>query len=78
MPRSDMVTLLVEGGRKHKLRAGDILGALTGSGVIAGDAVCKIHVSELRAYVAVKRAVERKKSLVVAIPIHYSDYRKLF
>jgi len=27
---------------------------------------------------AVKRAVEQKKSLVVAVPVHYADYRKLF
>jgi acetolactate synthase-1/2/3 large subunit len=26
----------------------------------------------------VRRAVERKKSLVVGIPVHYSDYRKMF
>jgi len=27
---------------------------------------------------AVKRAAEQKKSLVVAVPVHYADYRKLF
>ena len=27
---------------------------------------------------AVKRAVEQKKSLVVAVPVHYADYRKIF
>ena len=27
---------------------------------------------------AVRRAVEKKKSLVVGIPVHYADYRKLF
>jgi acetolactate synthase-1/2/3 large subunit len=27
---------------------------------------------------AVRRAVERKKSLVVGVPVHYADYRKLF
>ena len=27
---------------------------------------------------AVKRAVDEKKSLVVAVPVHYADYRKLF
>ena len=26
----------------------------------------------------VKRAVEKKKSLVVGVPVHYGDYRKLF
>jgi ATP-independent RNA helicase DbpA len=60
MPKNTMVTLVIEGGRRDKLRAGDILGALTGSGVIAGDAVGKIQVLEMRAYVAVKRTVEKK------------------
>ncbi|MFM8535269.1 MAG: thiamine pyrophosphate-binding protein [Acidimicrobiia bacterium] len=27
---------------------------------------------------AVKRAISRKKSLVVAVPVHYADYRKMF
>jgi len=27
---------------------------------------------------AVKRAVAQNKSLVVAVPVHYQDYRKLF
>jgi thiamine pyrophosphate-dependent acetolactate synthase large subunit-like protein len=27
---------------------------------------------------AVKRAVAQNKSLVVAVPVHYSDYRKMF
>ena len=27
---------------------------------------------------AVKRAVERKQSLVVGVPVHYGDYRRLF
>jgi acetolactate synthase-1/2/3 large subunit len=27
---------------------------------------------------AVRRAVEQKKSLVVGIPVHYGDYRKIF
>jgi ATP-independent RNA helicase DbpA len=59
LPQHSMVTLLIEGGRKDKLRAGDILGALTGSGAILGDQVGKIQVLELRTYVAVKRAVEK-------------------
>ena len=50
-----MVTLLIEGGRKDKLRVGDILGALTGDGGVAGDQVGKIQVMEMRTYVAVKR-----------------------
>ena len=59
MPKNSMVTLLIEGGRRDKLRAGDILGALTSSGAISGDAVGKIQVLEARAYVAVKCAVQK-------------------
>lgn len=53
--RAPMVTLLIDGGKKQKIRAGDILGALTGEGGIAGDAVGKIVITDLRAYVAVAK-----------------------
>jgi ATP-independent RNA helicase DbpA len=36
-----MVTLSIDAGRKSKVRAGDILGALTGEGGIAGADVGK-------------------------------------
>ncbi|MEN3763308.1 ATP-dependent RNA helicase DbpA [Aeromonas veronii] len=52
-----MVTLSIDAGRKTKVRAGDILGALTGEGGIAGADVGKIQISELYSYVAVKRSV---------------------
>ena len=52
-----MVTLSIDAGRKSKVRAGDILGALTGEGGIAGADVCKIQISEQYSYVAVKRQV---------------------
>jgi ATP-dependent RNA helicase DbpA len=52
-----MVTLSIDAGRKSKVRAGDILGALTGEGGIAGSDVGKIQVSEQYSYVAVKRQV---------------------
>jgi ATP-independent RNA helicase DbpA len=51
-----MVTLCIDGGRKNKLRPGDILGALTGDGGIAGSEVGKIDVLEYHAYVAIVRA----------------------
>jgi len=51
-----MVTLCIDGGRKNKLRPGDILGALTGGGGIAGSEVGKISVLELHAYVAIVRS----------------------
>ena len=52
-----MVTLSIYAGRKTKVRAGDILGALTGEGGIAGADVGKIQISEQYSYVAVKRQV---------------------
>jgi ATP-independent RNA helicase DbpA len=52
-----MMTLRISGGKKQKLRAGDILGALTGSDGIAGEDVGKINLFDLCAYVAVKRPV---------------------
>ncbi|WP_163558000.1 ATP-dependent RNA helicase DbpA [Halomonas sp. NO4] len=54
-----MTTLQLGGGKKQKLRPGDILGALTGEGGIAGDRVGKIKVLANSAYVAVERDVAR-------------------
>jgi len=48
-----MVTLLIDGGKKQKVRAGDILGALTGENGIDGKQVGKIQIFDNRAYVAV-------------------------
>jgi len=50
-------TLQISGGRKDKLRPGDILGALTATGGIAGSDVGKIKIADNVAFVAVKRAV---------------------
>ena len=55
-----MVTLQIDGGRKQKVRPGDILGALTGDAGIAGDCVGKIDINEFSAYVAVNREVASK------------------
>ena len=53
-------TLCVDGGKKSKLRPGDILGALTKEAEIPGDDIGKIHITEFHAYVAVKlRSVKR-------------------
>ena len=51
-----MVTLCIDGGRKNKLRPGDILGALTGTGGIAGSEVGKIDVLDSLTYVAIVRS----------------------
>jgi ATP-independent RNA helicase DbpA len=47
------VTLQIDGGKKQKLRPGDILGALTAKGGIAGKQVGKINIFDQQAYVAV-------------------------
>ncbi|MEZ9893243.1 ATP-dependent RNA helicase DbpA [Vibrio lentus] len=57
---SNMVTIQIDGGKKAKLRAGDILGALTGQGGIDGKSVGKINLFAMRAYVAVERAMAKK------------------
>ena len=48
-----MSTILIDGGKKQKIRPGDILGALTGEKGIAGNQVGKIHIFDNWAYVAV-------------------------
>ncbi|MEY3881471.1 MAG: hypothetical protein RIQ94_2267 [Pseudomonadota bacterium] len=50
-----MVTLWIDGGRKDKVRPGDILGALTGEAGIAGSEVGKIDIFDAHAYVAIKQ-----------------------
>ncbi|MGB9081770.1 MAG: DbpA RNA binding domain-containing protein [Desulfuromonadaceae bacterium] len=51
-----MVTFCIDGGRKNKLRPGDILGALTGEEGIAGSEVGRIDVFDSQAYVAIMRS----------------------
>jgi ATP-independent RNA helicase DbpA len=53
-PAALMTTLIIEGGRQDKLRAGDLLGALTGDVGLPGDAVGKIDIGAQRAYVAIR------------------------
>jgi ATP-independent RNA helicase DbpA len=52
-----MATLQIVGGRKEKIRAGDVLGALTGDCGYTKDQVGKINVNEFSTYVAVDRAI---------------------
>jgi len=55
-----MDTLRILGGRKDKVRPGDILGALTGeAGGLPGDDVGKIEIHDTFSFVAVSRAVSR-------------------
>ena len=53
--QSTMITLRIDGGKRQKVRPGDIVGALTGENGIQGDQVGKIQVSDNWAYVAVQR-----------------------
>ena len=52
-----MATLQIVGGRKEKIRAGDVLGALTGEAGFTREQVGKINVNEFSTYVAVQRQV---------------------
>ena len=54
-----MATLQIDGGKKQKVRPGDILGALTSQGGIEGKQVGKIHIFDNSAYVAVARSEAR-------------------
>ena len=51
--KAPMSTLQIDGGKKQKVRPGDILGALTGKNGIAGKQVGKIHTFDNCSYVAV-------------------------
>jgi ATP-independent RNA helicase DbpA len=51
-----MITVRIDGGKKDKLRPGDILGALTGDVGVPGDAVGTISITPTHSFVAVARA----------------------
>ncbi|WP_444925139.1 ATP-dependent RNA helicase DbpA [Microbulbifer sp. DLAB2-AF] len=56
--QAPMATLQIDGGKKQKVRPGDILGALTGGDrPINGKDVGKINVLDQTAYIAIKRNV---------------------
>ena len=55
-----MVTLQIVGGRKEKIRPGDVLGALTKDIGLEGTLIGKINVNEFSTYVAVARNVADK------------------
>ena len=71
-----MTTIQVGGGRKNKLRPGDLLGALTADGGVPGDAVGSIDLFDTYSYVAV-RTEQLKKALqqLVSRPIKGRKYR---
>ncbi len=55
-----MVTLQILGGRKEKIRPGDVLGALTGEIGYTREQVGKITVTDQSTYVAVARSIARE------------------
>ena len=55
-----MTTIQISGGRKNKLRPGDLLGALTAQDGIPGSAVGKIDLFDTYAYVAVQNDHAKK------------------
>jgi ATP-independent RNA helicase DbpA len=60
-PAASMQTLRLSGGRKDKLRPGDILGALTGeAGGLAGTDIGKIEIHDRFSYVAIAASASRR------------------
>jgi len=71
-----VTTIQISGGRKNKLRPGDLLGALTAVGGIPGDAVGSIDMFDNYAYVAVKNAhVQKAQRQLNDRPIKGRKYR---
>jgi ATP-independent RNA helicase DbpA len=55
--QAPMVTIQILGGRKEKIRAGDVLGALTKDAGLPAAQIGKINVNEFSTYVAVAREI---------------------
>jgi ATP-independent RNA helicase DbpA len=55
-----MSTLQMLGGRKDKIRPGDVLGALTGEAGFSGSQIGKITVTDQSTYIAVERKIARE------------------
>lgn len=56
----EMMTLCIDGGRKAKIRPGDILGALTGDAGLTAEEVGKIDMFPMHAYVAIRKASAKR------------------
>jgi len=68
--RALMSTIYISGGRKHNLRPGDILGALTKEAGLQRDEVGKIHILEVNSYTAITQdkiahAIERLNAVKI-------------
>ena len=58
--RASMSTLRIEGGKKQKLRPGDLVGALTKGDGINGDQLGKIQILDNWAYIAIDRDIAKQ------------------
>ncbi len=61
-----MVCLLIFGGRKDKLRPGDLLGALTSGNGLIGDQIGKITISDKVSYVAINQESVKQALTILA------------
>lgn len=59
LPSPTMVTLNIDGGKKDKLRPGDIIGALTKDAGLPFEKIGKIDMFDYAAYVAVDNSIAR-------------------
>ena len=65
---AEMITVKIDGGKKDKLRAGDLLGALTGDMGLHKDVIGKFNILPTRTYVAIRR--EAIRSALAALQKH--------
>jgi ATP-independent RNA helicase DbpA len=65
--QAEYLTLVIEGGKKDKLRKGDILGSLTADIGLPAESIGKIDVYDRQSYVAIKNNVI--KSITKSITI---------
>jgi ATP-independent RNA helicase DbpA len=71
-----VTTIQISGGRKNKLRPGDLLGALTAEGGIPGDAVGSIDLFDSYAYIAIMNPhVQKAQRQLNDRPIKGRKYR---
>ena len=60
-----MKTICILGGKKKKLRAGDILGALTKNQQLKGESIGKININDNLSYVAIESDLIQKASNIL-------------
>ncbi len=71
-----MTTIQINGGRRNKLRPGDVLGALTAEGGVRGEAVGSIDLLDTCGYVAVRNSqVAKALQQLSSRPIKGRRYR---